>query len=895
MKSPIRHQLNNFNHLFFFICLTFLAACGGGGNSGGGNGGNGGSNPDTLAPTITLVGDSAITINHGSIYTELGATASDIVDGVVTPVESGMVDTDTLGDYTITYTATDAAGNSSQATRTVTVVDGTAPTVNIIGSNTVVTNHGESYIELGATATDAVDENITPVVTGTVNINILGAYTVTYTATDAAGNSAQATRTVTIIDGSAPVISLAGASTSTVNYGSTYTELGASALDAVDGAVIPVVSGSVDVNTVGAYIITYTATDAAGNSSQAARTVSVVDGTAPMISLIGSSVVSVNHGATYTELGVTATDNVDGSITPVTAGAVNANTVGTYIITYTATDAAGNSSQTTRTVSVVDATAPAITLNGGSAINTNHGQSYTELGATATDAVDGSVTPVVTGTVNINALGDYTVTYTATDAAGNSSQVVRIVTVVDGTAPVITITGDSLVSVVQGRTYTELGAVAIDAVDGSVAVVISGTVDVNTVATYSMTYSSVDAAGNSNSVIRTVDVHAPRPFITTWKTDNLGTGNSNTNQITIGTSGAGYDYQIDWGDGSNDINVAGNITHTYASIGTYTISINGDYPQIVFGNVDSSKLLTIEQWGDIQWRSMAQSFFDCSNLVGNYSDSPILSQLTDMSDMFNGATSFNQDVSSWDVSNVANMSGLFLAATSFNQEISNWDVSNVTDMSFIFSENDTFNQDISAWNTSNVLNMSEMFSYNDIFNQDISGWDVSNVTDMSFMFSDNTAFNQDITNWNISSVIDLGGMFYNNTLFNQNISGWNTSSVDDMSDMFYHNTVFNQNIGGWDTSNVTNLFGMFEGATSFDQDISNWSVVKVLNMDSLVAGGTLSVANYDALLLGWSVQALKSNINFDAGNSQYSASSQAARDVLTGTYSWTVTDGGVAP
>jgi len=58
---------------------------------------------------------------------------------------------------------------------------------------------------------------------------------------------------------------------------------------------------------------------------------------------------------------------------------------------------------------------------------------------------------------------------------------------------------------------------------------------------------------------------------------------------------------------------------------------------------------------------------------------------------------------------------------------------------------------------------------------------------------------------------------------------------------------------------------------------------------------TLSTDNYDALLLGWSVQSLQNDVVFSGGNSTYSASSQGARDTLTGTYNWTVTDGGDAP
>ena len=54
--------------------------------------------------------------------------------------------------------------------------------------------------------------------------------------------------------------------------------------------------------------------------------------------------------------------------------------------------------------------------------------------------------------------------------------------------------------------------------------------------------------------------------------------------------------------------------------------------------------------------------------------------------MFNDAATFNQDLSTWDVSNVTNMSYMFGIAENFNQDLSAWDVSNVTDMSSMFLE-----------------------------------------------------------------------------------------------------------------------------------------------------------------------------------------------------------------
>ncbi|MDC3259691.1 BspA family leucine-rich repeat surface protein [Flavobacteriaceae bacterium] len=136
----------------------------------------------------------------------------------------------------------------------------------------------------------------------------------------------------------------------------------------------------------------------------------------------------------------------------------------------------------------------------------------------------------------------------------------------------------------------------------------------------------------------------------------------------------------------------------------------------------------------------------------------------------------------------------------------------------------SFNQDISSWDTSNVTDMEQMFYYARLFNQDISSWDTSNVTNMTYMFYSAEVFNQDISSWDTSSVTDMSNMFAFAVVFNQDISSWDTSNVTDMEQMFYYARLFNQDIGIWDTSNVTNMTYMFSSASVFNQDISGWCV-----------------------------------------------------------------------
>ena len=150
--------------------------------------------------------------------------------------------------------------------------------------------------------------------------------------------------------------------------------------------------------------------------------------------------------------------------------------------------------------------------------------------------------------------------------------------------------------------------------------------------------------------------------------------------------------------------------------------------------------------------------------------------VTDMSGIFDG-TNLNGDISSWDVSNVTNMSSMFNGASDFNQNISIWDVSNVTIMGGMFNEAHSFNQDISSWDVSNVTDMNSMFDGAFDFNKPIGDWNVSNVTDMFYMFATTEVFNQDISSWDVSNVTNMSNMFYWVYAFNQDLSSWNVSGV----------------------------------------------------------------------------------------------------------------------
>ncbi|MGR5300299.1 immunoglobulin-like domain-containing protein [Vibrio alfacsensis] len=249
------------------------------------------SNPtpqDKIAPVISLAGEESASIYVGQNYKELGATANDNVDGKVDVLIDGNVDTSKAGTYTITYTATDAAGNEARETRTIIVkIDDIKPVITIAGGNTMTITIGDTFTAPTATATDNLDESVKVIVEGAdlIDTSKEGTYIVTYKAIDAAGNEATAPLTVNVValdaDTVAPEIIIDGSQSITLKVGDTFVEPQVTAIDTVDGEVVVTKSGAVDTQTPGEYRITYSAVDAAGNKSEKILTVTVKAVTPP--------------------------------------------------------------------------------------------------------------------------------------------------------------------------------------------------------------------------------------------------------------------------------------------------------------------------------------------------------------------------------------------------------------------------------------------------------------------------------------------------------------------------------------------------------------------------------------------------------------------------------------
>ena len=231
------------------------------------------------------------------------------------------------------------------------------------------------------------------------------------------------------------------------------------------------------------------------------------------------------------------------------------------------------------------------------------------------------------------------------------------------------------------------------------------------------------------------------------------------------------------------------------------------------------------------------------------------SHVTDMSELFKGISTFNDDISSWNTSNVTDMGQMFRSASAFNQDISGWNTSNVTDMELMFYEASAFNRDIGSWNTSNVTNMNSMFNGATNFGVDnaidFSYWDVSNVENIFEMFRNAGRSNDSTTGgtltidgWNLAACTNMKSSFMGafNSFTSINLRNWTIGSSEDttytpsMESLFHHgNLQTHTDLSGWKLYNVTNTEFLFNGNNEFTGNgILTWRISNSIynNIDS---------------------------------------------------------------
>ena len=256
----------------------------------------------------------------------------------------------------------------------------------------------------------------------------------------------------------------------------------------------------------------YAAADNAGNVDTVSRTVVVYDNITPTISLNGNNVMSIEVHTSFNDPGVSFSDNYDQNMTVKITGSVDTSKIGTYFLNYCVTDSSGNGPECVdRTVEVYDQTAPTITLKGGDTIIVEVFGAFNDPGYDYQDNYYGQDDIIVraTGTVNTYVLGDYVITYTATDGSGNiSTAVTRVIRVVDNVDPTIKLNGSNMVTVMRWNDFDDPGVTVMDNYDDEADITVfyneNGTWDNDSklqVGLYTYTYRAEDKSGNSSNEI----------------------------------------------------------------------------------------------------------------------------------------------------------------------------------------------------------------------------------------------------------------------------------------------------------------------------------------------------------------------------------------------------------
>jgi surface protein len=376
-------------------------------------------------------------------------------------------------------------------------------------------------------------------------------------------------------------------------------------------------------------------------------------------------------------------------------------------------------------------------------------------------------------------------------------------------------------------------------------------------------------------------------FTTTWNTENAG---SATKTIVIPTNSVGYDCYVDWGEGGTLEHIVGtspSITHVFATTGIKTVKIAGAFPRIYFNATgDCLKLLTIESWGGTVWSNMANAFKGCTNLIGNYTDSPDTSQVADFSGFLSSCVNFNSPLSI-DTSNALSMSSMIYGCTLFNQPV-NFNTSKVTNMSSMFYNCDNFNQSVSSFNTSLVTTMASMFYGCHAFNQ-LVPFSTVKVNTMSNMFRYCNVFNQSLAAFDIHLVTTMADMLNgSNTLSTANydamLISWAIQDVKNSVSFHAGDATYSQTLVDSGTTDGTTTNKLVDSDQNFITTVTIGDVVR-----NTTDGTYAIVTNIDDnATLSLSVDIIVSGETYTIQHSDAAKS----RAHLVISHTWTITDGG---
>ena len=465
---------------------------------------------DSEPPRVTVpTGLSVDADADGTATVSYAVTAVDVVDGVIAdvicaPLVSGSAFS--VGATVLTCEAVDASGNVGSASFTVTVNDVTPPELTVPGDITIEATGVLTDADPGsATATDAVGV-VSLTRNPQDNLFALGTTLITWTARDAAGNTATGVQAVTIVDTTAPVIT--APADITVEATGVTTAVDAGQASATD--LVGVVSVSRDpLNSdfeVGVHTIVWTASDAAGNLASDTQVITVQDTTPPVIEAQADRTLEATGPLTPVAFFQPQTSDAVGVIAVERTPAASEFGVGRHEITWRASDAAGNTATSTFTLFIVDTTAPVLETPADLLVEATGPLTPVNIGAaTATDLVDGGI-PTTASETGPFAVGVYQIEWLATDSSGNTARASQTLRVQDTTAPAVAAPADIVMEASAVLTPVSSGtALATDTVSGSLNAVPS-TTGPFALGTSQISWAATDAAGNTGMAVQTVRI-----------------------------------------------------------------------------------------------------------------------------------------------------------------------------------------------------------------------------------------------------------------------------------------------------------------------------------------------------------------------------------------------------
>jgi hypothetical protein len=230
---------------------------------------------DKEAPTINFKNGDTVKLEYGEKYDDSDVIINDNRKGELEIKATGEINYQKTGEYTLTYTATDKAGNITSKERILVIQDTTSPEIKLNGRKEEVTGYGETYKEKGGSVSDNYDKDVKLITVGNVDTKRPGEYKIEYKATDSSGNERTITRTVKVVDLKAPDIKLKGDERVIIKFGNEYIEPGYTTEDDLDTEVEVKVNNPVNIFKAGEYEIEYIAIDDANNKTTLTRTVTV--------------------------------------------------------------------------------------------------------------------------------------------------------------------------------------------------------------------------------------------------------------------------------------------------------------------------------------------------------------------------------------------------------------------------------------------------------------------------------------------------------------------------------------------------------------------------------------------------------------------------------------------